>query len=42
MVISRQQNAEKNHDLKTDNKPTENVAKVIHLGTKVTNENYIP
>jgi hypothetical protein len=41
MVVSRHQNAERNHDLVIANKPFESVALFIHLGSIVTNQNYV-
>jgi hypothetical protein len=41
MLLYRQQNAEQNHDIKVANKYFENVAQFKHLGTTVTNQNFI-
>jgi hypothetical protein len=39
--MSRHQNAGQNYNIKVTNKPPENVAKFIDLGTRVTNQNCI-
>jgi tryptophan synthase beta subunit len=41
MLLSRHQNAGKNHDIKSTNRSSENVAKLRYLGTAVTNQNLI-
>jgi hypothetical protein len=41
MLLSRQQNAGQNHDIKLAKTYFENVAQFRYLGTKVTNENLI-
>jgi hypothetical protein len=41
MLLSRHQNAGKNHDIKIDNGCFENVAQFKYLGTTITNENLI-
>jgi hypothetical protein len=39
--MSRQQNAGQNHNMKTANRSSENVATFKHLGTTLTNQNLI-
>jgi hypothetical protein len=41
MLLSRPQNAGKNHDIKVDNSSFENVAQFKHLQTTPTNQNWI-
>jgi hypothetical protein len=41
MLLSRHQNAGKNHDIKTANRSFENASQFTHLGTTVTNQNLI-
>jgi hypothetical protein len=41
MLLSRQQNAGQNHDIKTANRSFENVAQFKYLGTTITNQNLI-
>jgi hypothetical protein len=41
MLLSRHQNAEKNHNIKIANRPSENPAKFKYLGTTVTNQSLI-
>jgi hypothetical protein len=41
MVISQNQNARQNHNIKTNNKPFERVEKFKYLGTTLTNRNSI-
>jgi hypothetical protein len=41
MVLPHHQNAEQSHCLQISNKPFENVAEFRHLGTTVTNQNFI-
>jgi hypothetical protein len=41
MSTSRHQNAGENHNIKTANRPFENVTEVKHLRTTVTNQNLI-
>jgi hypothetical protein len=38
MLLSRRQNAEQNHDIKTANRTFENVAQFKYFGTTVTNQ----
>jgi len=38
MVMSRYQNAERNHNLLNANKPLENVANLKYFGTTITNQ----
>jgi len=39
-VISRDQNAGRSHNMKTDNRPFERVEELKYLGTIVANQNY--
>jgi len=39
MVMSRDQNAGRRHNVKADNKSFETVKEFRHLGTKLTNQN---
>jgi hypothetical protein len=41
MLLSRQQNAGQNHDIKIANRMSENLAQFKYLGTTVTNQNFI-
>jgi hypothetical protein len=41
ILLSRQQNAEQNHDIKIGNRCFENVAQFRYLGTTITNQNLI-
>jgi histidinol-phosphate/aromatic aminotransferase/cobyric acid decarboxylase-like protein len=41
MVLSRQQTAEQNHDIKIGNRCFKNVAQFRYLGTTITNQNLI-
>jgi hypothetical protein len=41
MVMSRDQNAEQNHNIKLDNKSFERVEQFKYLGTTLTNRNFI-
>jgi hypothetical protein len=41
MLLSRHQNAEQNHDIKTANSSFENVAQFKYLGSKIANQNFI-
>jgi hypothetical protein len=41
MLLSRRQNAGKNHDMKTANRYFENVAQLKYFGMAVTNQNLI-
>ena len=41
MFMSRDQNAERSHNIKTDNSSLERVEQFKYLGTTVTNQNYI-
>jgi hypothetical protein len=41
MVISRDQNAGRNHNVKNDNGPFERVEEFKHLGTTLTHQNFI-
>jgi hypothetical protein len=41
MLLSHQQNAGKNHDIKIANKSVENVTQFKYLGMTVTNQNLI-
>jgi hypothetical protein len=41
MLLSCHQNAVQNHDIKTANRSSENVAQLKYLGTTVTNKNLI-
>jgi hypothetical protein len=41
MLLSRHQNAGRNHNIKTDNRSFENLARFKYLGTTVTNQNLI-
>jgi hypothetical protein len=41
ILLSRYQNAGKNHDIKIANRSFENMAQIKHLGTTVTNQNLI-
>jgi len=41
MVMSRDQNAGRSHNLKTDNNPFERVKYLKYLGTTLTNQNSI-
>jgi hypothetical protein len=42
MVMSRDQNAGRNHSVKTDNSTFERVEEFKYLGTTLTNQNSIP
>ena len=42
MVISRDQNAGRNHSVRTDNSTFERVEEFKYLGTTLTNQNSIP
>jgi hypothetical protein len=42
MLLSRHQNAVRNHDIKIADRCFENVAKFRNLGTTITNQNLIP
>jgi hypothetical protein len=41
MLMSHYQNAGQNHEIKIANRPSENVAKFIHLGMRKANQNLI-
>jgi len=41
MLMSHNQNVQKNHDTMTANKSSENATKFKHVGMAVTNQNYI-
>jgi hypothetical protein len=41
MLLSRHQNAGKNHDIRTGNRCSENVAQFRYLGKTITNQNLI-
>jgi hypothetical protein len=41
MVLSRDQNAGRSHNIKTDNKPYESVEEFKYLGTNLSNQNSI-
>jgi hypothetical protein len=41
MLLSRQQNAGQNRDIKTGNRCSENVAQLRYLGTTITHQNLI-
>ena len=41
MVMSRDQNAGRSHDMKTDNSSFERVERFVYLGTNLTNQNSI-
>jgi hypothetical protein len=41
MLLSRDQNAGQNHDIKIGNRCFENVAQFTYLGTTITNQNLI-
>jgi hypothetical protein len=41
MLLSRQQNAGQNHDIKITNRSFENLAHFIYLGMTVRNQNFI-
>ena len=41
MIMSRDQNAERNHSMKSDNSSFEWVGEFIYLGTTLTDRNYI-
>jgi hypothetical protein len=42
MVMSQDQNAGQNHDIKIGNKSSETVEQFKYLGTALTNQNSIP
>jgi len=42
MVMSRDQNAGRNHNVRIDNSTFERVEEIEYLGTNLTNQNYIP
>ena len=41
MIMSRDQNAERNHSMKSDNSSFERVGEFIYLETTLTDRNYI-
>jgi hypothetical protein len=41
MLLSHHQNAQQNHTIKIANRSSKNVAQFNHLGTTVTNQNFI-